>query len=248
MKQIVEPQRDPQGPPGARRHIVGLGIALLGLLAVAAAGCSTTPAPPPTAGSLAVYRVGAPDSLTVTILPDPVIQNQVVVRPDGMITVDLIGDVPAGGRTAEEIAADVENRIARYKRDAKATVAVGGAQSTAITVLGEVRAQRSFPLQKETRVAEAIGQVGGVSGWGFAAAGRIRVIRSEGGETAVYEVDLNAIQKGDLRTNIVLVRGDLVYVPPTAWAKVGYVIQAMLFPFEPILGIARTVGGNLLTP
>jgi polysaccharide export outer membrane protein len=248
MKQIVPPHRDPGAAPCAREHIARLAIALLVLLAVAAAGCRTTPAPPPKAGSYAAYRVGAPDALTVTILPDPVIRNEVVVRPDGMISVELIGDVPAGGRTVEEIAADVENRIARYKRDAKVTVAVEEAQSTAITVLGEVRTQQSFPLQKETRVAEAMGQVGGVSGWGFAAASRIRVIRSEGGETAVYEVDLKAIQKGDLRTNIVLMRGDIVYVPSTAWAKVGYVIQAMLFPFQPFLGIATSAAGNLLVP
>jgi polysaccharide export outer membrane protein len=248
MKQIVPPHRDPGAAPCARDHITRLGIALLVLLAAATAGCRTTPAPPPKAGSHAVYRVGAPDNLTVTILPDPVIRNEVVVRPDGMISVELIGDVPAGGRTVEEIAADVENRIARYKRDAKVTVAVEEAQSTAITVLGEVRTQQSFPLQKETRVAEAMGQVGGVSGWGFAATSRIRVIRSEGGETAVYEVDLKAIQKGDLRTNIVLMRGDIVYVPSTAWAKVGYVIQAMLFPFQPFLGIATSAAGNLLVP
>jgi len=248
MKQIVPPHRDPGAAPGARDHIARLAIALLGLLAVAVAGCSTTPAPPPKAGSYAAYRVGAPDALTVTILPDPVIQNGVVVRPDGMITVELIGDVPAGGRTAEEIAADVEKRISRYKRDARVTIAVDGAQSTAITVLGEVQRQQSFPLQKETRVAEAIGQVGGVSGWGFAAYKRIRVIRSEGGETGVYRVNLKAIQKGDLRTNMVLVRGDIVYVPSTWWAKVGYVIQAIFFPLQPFMGIATTVAGSYVAP
>jgi polysaccharide export outer membrane protein len=248
MKQIVRPQRAPESTPRARRTIARLGIALLVLLALTALGCRTTPAPPPMSGSYAAYRVGAPDALTVTILPDPMIQNAVVVRPDGMITVDLIGDVPAGGRTAEEIAADVENRIARYKRDAKVTVAVAGAQSTGITVLGEVGSQRSFPLPKETRVVEAIGQVGGVSGWGFAASSRIRVIRSEGGETTVYKVDLNAIQKGDLRTNILLARGDIIYVPSTAWAKIGYVIQAVLFPFQPFLGIGTSAARSLVVP
>jgi len=218
MMQIVPLHRDPGAAPCSRDHVVRLAVALLALLVLAAAGCSTTPAPPPKGGSYAAYRVGAPDMLTVAIFPDPVIRNQVIVRPDGMISVELIGDVPAGGRTPEEIAADVENRIARYKRDAKVTVAVDGAQSTAITILGEVRSQRSFPLQKETRVAEAIGDVGGVSGWGFASSRNIRVIRSEGGETAVYTVDLSAIQGGDLRTNIVLVRGDIVFVPSTPWA------------------------------
>lgn len=223
------------------------GIALV-LLCCVALGCSTKLAPPPSEGSYATYRVGAPDRLVVTILPDPAMEKTVVVRPDGMISLDLIGDVPAGGRTVEEIAADVQKRISRYKRDANVTIAVDEAQSTAITVLGEVQRPQSFPLRKKTRVAEAIGQVGGVTSWGFASSRNVRVIRSEGGETAVYKVNLNAIQKGDLRTNIVLTRGDIVYVPSTAWAKVGYVIQAILFPFQPFIGVATSAAGNLVTP
>ncbi|MFQ5418487.1 MAG: polysaccharide biosynthesis/export family protein [Myxococcota bacterium] len=226
----------------------GLWAGALGLTAFFAVGCSTTLAPPPKAGSTAPYRVGAPDRLNITVLPEPEIRQGAVVRPDGMISVELIGDVSAGGRTAEEIAADIEQRISRFKRDAKVTVAVEQAQSTAITVLGEVKIQKSFPLAKETRVAEAIGAVGGVSDWGFASSRNVRVIRSHGGETAVYKVDLTAIQKGDLRTNIVLVRGDIVYVPPTLWAKVGYVFQAILFPFQPFLGVATSAAGNLVTP
>jgi polysaccharide export outer membrane protein len=248
MTQIVHPQRDLEAIPHPRRHIAGLGTALLILLALTAAGCRTPTHEPPPKPSSYVYLVGAPDVLRVTILPDPVIENVVVVRPDGMITVDLIGDVPAGGRNPEEIAADIEQRIARYRRDAKVTVAVDGAQSTAITVLGEVRGQGSFPLLKDTRVAEAIGQVGGVSPWGFAASNRIRVIRSGGRETAVYKVDLNAIQKGDLRTNILLIRGDIIYVPATPWAKLGYVIQTVLFPFQPFLGIAMSAAGSVIVP
>jgi polysaccharide export outer membrane protein len=218
-------------------------------LALAAIGCaSTTLAPPPVAGSIETYRVGAPDELVVSILPEPANAQQVVVRPDGMISIDLIGDVTAAGRTTEEIAADIEQRIGRYKRDAVVTVGVLSAESTAITVLGEVKTQQSFPLQKETRVAEAIGKVGGLSAWGFAAAGDVRVIRSIGGETAIYNVDLDAIQAGDMRTNIELVRGDIVFVPSTPWAKVGYVIQAMLFPFQPFLGIATAAAGSYIAP
>ena len=110
-----------------------------------------------------------------------------------------------------------------------------------------MRPQR-FPLRMQTRIAEAIAEVGGVTTWGFAASGRIRVIRGEGGETSIYDVDLNAIQKGDLRTNIVLEAGDIVFVPSTFWAKVGYVLHAMLFPFQPFLGVATGVAGNLITP
>ena len=128
------------------------GAAMLALLLVAAQGCTTFKSvPPPNPGAYAAYRVGAPDVLEVTILPEPVIQREVTVRPDGMISLELIGDVPAGGRTIDEISADIETRISRFKRDASVTVALRQAMSTDITVFGEVRAPRSFPLTTETR-------------------------------------------------------------------------------------------------
>jgi polysaccharide export outer membrane protein len=181
----------------------------------------------------------------VTILPDPAIERDVVVRPDGMISLDLIGDVPAAGRSVAEIATDVEQRIARFKRGAAVTVSLRSAHSNSITVLGEVRSPTAYSLYKETRVAEAIGHVGGPL---FTGSNHLRVVRSGGGETVVYQVDLGAIQNGDLRTNIVLAEGDIVYVPPTFWAKIGYVIQAILFPFNPLLGLGLSAAGSAIAP
>lgn len=221
-------------------------LAALALVAGAGAGCSTTPKPPPRLQAYETYRVGAPDTLSVSILPDPRIERDVIVRPDGMITVDLVGDVPAGGRTVEEIAQDVEKRIARFKRGASVTIAVRSASSTSVTILGEVRGNRSFPLLKETRVSGAIGMAGGTNP--FASLGKVRVIRTGGGETVVYNVNLKAIQKGDLSTDILLAEGDIVYVPPTILARVGYAIQAVLFPFQPLIGTAQSVAGNVIVP
>ena len=217
-------------------------VALLSALGLSAwLGCATTPRPPPERAASTAYTVGAPDLLHVTILPEPPIERDVVVRPDGMISLDLIGDVPAAGRSVGEIAADIEQRIARFKRGAAVTVSLVKADSTAITVLGEVRTPQSFPLLKQTRVAEAIARVGGPVFTG--SEGGVRVVRSGSGETVVYEVDLDAIQEGDLRTNIMLTGGDIVYVPPTFWARIGYVVQAVLFPFNPLLGLGTTVAG-----
>ena len=184
-----------------RRPASGLasmrGLALAGLvLIVAAAGCAITPEAPPASTGYETYRVGAPDTLLITVLPDPTIERQAVVRPDGMISIDLVGDVPAGGRTVEEIAADVEKRIGRFKRGASVTVAVVLARSSSVTLLGEVGGNRSMALLKETRIAEAIGQAGGLNR--FANVDRIRVIRHMGGQTHVYHVNLGAIQNGDL--------------------------------------------------
>jgi polysaccharide export outer membrane protein len=211
-----------------------------------ALACAGTATPPPARDVASTYTVGAPDQLHVTVLPDPAIERDLTVRPDGMISLDLIGDVPAAGRTIGEIAADVERRISRFKRDASVTVSLVTAQSNSISVLGEVRTPQSFALFKDTRVAEAIAHVGGPV---FTGSTRyVRVVRSGGGETVVYRVNLNAIQSGDLRTNILLAEGDIVYVPPTFWARIGYVVQAVLFPFNPLLGIGTTVAGVAVTP
>jgi polysaccharide export outer membrane protein len=216
-------------------------LALAGLL-----GCASTPIPPPERAAVSSYVVGAPDELHVTILPDPAIERDVIVRPDGMISIDLIGDVPAAGRSIGEIASDVEQRIARFKRGAAVTVSLVAANSNSISVLGEVREPKSFALLKQTRVAEAIALVGGPA---FTGSERwIRVVRSGSGEAVVYRVNLAAIQSGDQRTNIVLAEGDIVYVPPTFWARIGYVVQAMLFPFNPLLGVGTTVAGVAIGP
>jgi polysaccharide export outer membrane protein len=219
------------------RTTLALRAAGLALCLAVGMGCAGLydPVPPPPEGAYAAYRVGAPDQLNIVVLPEPVIERTVVVRPDGMISMDLIGDVPAGGRTVVEIAADIEKRLSRFKRDAAATVALASASSTAVTILGEVRRPESFPLVKQTRVAEAIGMVGDVTT--FARTRKIRVIRSGGGETVVYIVNLSAIRGGDLRTNMLLRSGDIVYVEPNIFARVGYAINAVLFPFQPFMGI-----------
>ncbi len=215
-------------------------------LAALALGCTTTLAPPPAVDAPPSYRVGAPDSLAIAILPEPTIEAEVQVRPDGMITVPLIGDVLAGGRTIPEIATEIEERIARFKRDPHVTVALAAASSTDIVILGEVGRPAAFPLVKETRIVEAIGLVGGTTA--FSSDRNIRVIRTVDGETQVLRVDLSAIRKGDLSTNLILLPGDFVYAPPTLWARFGYALNTLLFPFQPLMGMARTVGGNLVTP
>ena len=62
----------------------------------------------------------------------------------------------------------------------------------------------------------------------FARTGKIRVIRSSGGEATVHYVNLNAIRAGDLRTNIVLASGDIVYVPANVFALIGYAMNSLL--------------------
>ncbi|MBW2243435.1 MAG: polysaccharide biosynthesis/export family protein [Deltaproteobacteria bacterium] len=231
------------------RHLISrssaLTAAIAGLLALGLSACTSTAGPPPSSEAGRPYRIGPPDQLVITILPAPEIQRAVTVRPDGMISIDLVGDIPAAGRTPDEVANDIEGRISRYKRDAVVTVALTQSLSTEITVLGEVGRPSTFPLNRETRLVEAIGMVGGPRA--YAAKDKIRIIRFVDGQTKIYLTDLDAIEKGDLSTNYLLQGGDVIVVPPTRLARLGYAIQSVLFPFQKIFGFGGSITRVMVT-
>lgn len=222
----------PGTPAGVGLRGIPAGL-LLALPALLLTACIARPVPPPAAVAPPTYRVGAPDELLVSILPEPVIERDVVVRPDGRISVDLIGDVLASGKTTEELADAIREKISRFKRDAVVTVSVTAARSTTITIFGQVNSPGSVVLNRETRLAEAIGTAGGTNL--FASKGRVRVIRSLPQETRILRVNLRDIEYGDQSTNFMLQDGDIIVVPPNAIARVGFALQTLLFPFQQVL-------------
>ncbi len=215
-----------------------LALICLSLSLGACASPGTGLAPPP-APKTKLYRIGPPDHLTITVLPDPAISRQVVVRPDGMISIDLVGDIPVAGRSTEEVASDIQQRISRFKRDAVVTVALEASLSTEITMLGEVGSQRTFPLTKDTRLIEALGMVGGISQNGKK--DEVRLIRLIDGKTHILLANYDAMLEGDLSTNYLLQGGDVIVVPPTGFAAAGYAIQSVLYPIQQLLGFGTSV-------
>jgi polysaccharide export outer membrane protein len=152
-----------------------------------------------------------------------------------MISVDYVGDVRATGLSTTEIADDIAKRVRQYVRSPQVTVSVTESRSRAITIQGYVNRPATFPLQRDTRVSEALGLVGGPNE--YAARSRIRVVRHTTESARLYRVDLDAIQGGDLRSDIVLEAGDVVYVPPTVSASVGFAIRGFFFPIQQVFGI-----------
>jgi polysaccharide export outer membrane protein len=229
--------------PGESNRSRRLALVVLGIAVALAVGCATTkPSPPPaTVAPGLPYKVGASDTLSIKVLPDPAIEREARVRPDGMISMDLIGDVQAAGRTPEEIRADIEQRIGEYRQTPNVTVAVDVVASTAVAVTGEVGGPALFPLERETRVSEAVANAGGATV--LAAASRVRVVRRSAEGTQLYLANLDEIQRGDTTTDIVLERGDLIYVPAAYPVVVGYNIRRIFYPFEVLL---QGVGGAFL--
>lgn len=220
--------------PRARTPRLGV-LCLAAAVALLGACASVEPQPEPQPEQVeGNYRVGPPDQLLVSVLPEPLLERQVTVRPDGNISFDLVGDIQAAGRTLAEISQEIEQKISEYKRGARVTVSLVGSLSVSVTVLGEVRGPTNFPLDRDLRVVEAVGRVGGTTP--FADRKDARVIRVQNGQTSVIPVDLAAIERGDLRTNVWLMRGDIIFVPPTALARFGYAIAGLTFPLQALIG------------
>jgi polysaccharide export outer membrane protein len=234
-----------EGPGTDRHRFASAAVIAATLGALLALGCASTagktaPTPAPTSPS-APYRVGQSDQLTVRVLPDPPIERVVKVRPDGRFSFDLIGDVDAAGRTTDEIAADIQQRIAVYRQNPSVSIALDQPSSTAVSVLGEVNKPLVFPLERDLRVSEAIAQAGGATN--LAAASRVRVIRRSGGDSVTYIANLDKIQAGDTATDLQVERGDLIFVPPASTVSAGYAIRRAIYPLEELM---RTFAGPLV--
>lgn len=244
---------DSGGPAARHRGSVGAGgntsrrrlaapLVAGGVLSFAL-GCASYSTPPSAAETrMDRYIVGASDELSIRVLPDPAIERTAKVRPDGKISMDLIGDVDASGRTIDEMRIDIRDRIGEYRQSPDVTIALELPASTAVAVTGEVRGPRSFPLEREIRVSEAIALAGGATN--LAAASRVRVIRRTGPDSTVtYRANLDSIERGKAATDLVLKAGDLVYVPPDSMVGVGYAIQRAIYPLQVIM---QTIAGPLL--
>lgn len=166
------------------------------------------------------YRIGVDDMVQVEVWRNPELSVTVPVRPDGMISVPLIGDIAAGGRSAQAVAADIEVQLAAYVREPKVAVILTELRSheflSRVRVTGAVHRPVSLPYRQGMTVLDAVLEAGGVND--FAAAGRTRLYRKDnGGTTQAVPVDLQRIlRRGDLSTNIEVQPGDVITVPERA--------------------------------
>lgn len=158
------------------------------------------------------YRLGAEDVLMVSVWKDEQLTREVVVRPDGMFSFPLVGDVRAIDRTVEEIRADLVARLAKYIPSANVSVAVTKVMSYKIYVVGRVNKPGEYLIGHYTDVLQALSLAGGLTP--FAAENDIKVMRRIDGEQQAIPFRYGDIRKGkDLTQNIILQRGDVVMVP-----------------------------------
>ncbi len=188
------------------------------------AGCATTqgrttgapPADAVQAQAVDAYRIGVDDQVQVAVWRNPDLGITVPVRPDGMISVPLIGDVLAGGRTPPEVARDIQDKLAAYVRDPQVAVILTELRSheylSRVRVTGAVRQPVSLPFRPGMTVLDAVLAAGGLTE--FAASDRSELHRKSGESARTYAVKLDRIlNRGDLSTNYPVAPGDVITVP-----------------------------------
>lgn len=158
------------------------------------------------------FIIGPGDIVDISVWKDEELTRSCVVRPDGILTFPLIGDVRAGGRTASELKAEMEEKLKSYVPDLVLTVEVKQVNSMIIYVIGKVNAPGRFVMHTNINVLQALATAGGLNA--FAKGNKIKIFRQQKGETVIMPFEYDEIVDGRrLEQNVMLKAGDVVVVP-----------------------------------
>jgi polysaccharide export outer membrane protein len=164
---------------------------------------------------VADYVIAAGDQLNIFVWKNPELTVSVPVRPDGRISIPLVQDVQAAGKTSKILADDIRQALLRYVKDPVITVMVQSTQGSGgnrVVVIGAVAQPRAVPYRAGLTLLDVMVEVGGLKE--YAAGNRAKLIRksSEGvTETPVRISDL--IEDGDQKANVILQPGDVISIP-----------------------------------
>lgn len=157
------------------------------------------------------YRLGPEDQIRVSVWENPQLTLDLVVRPDGKISMPLIQDVMAEGKTAVELATHIQQKLSAFIKDPQVSVIVLQVNAPKFYVIGSVVRPGTYPLRGETSVLQALSLAGGFTQ--FASPRSIKLIRNTNGKQEVRKLNYyDVIDKGG-EGNYLLKSGDTIVVP-----------------------------------
>ena len=198
---------------GAMLLLAGVGPAL---------GQAQKPAPSAAAGAPAPavagvntppgFVIGPDDILTIVYWREKDLSADVVVRPDGMISLPLLNDVRAEGLTPEQLRVALTTAASKFVEEPTVTVVVKNINSRKVFVTGQVGKPGPYPLGGPTTVVQILSTAGGLAE--YAKKSKIMVLRTEGGKSVALPFNYEEVMQGKrLQQNIELRPGDTVLVP-----------------------------------
>ncbi|MDE1178113.1 MAG: polysaccharide biosynthesis/export family protein [Edaphobacter sp.] len=226
--QIETGRRRPLAQAGqslARSRYLGLVLAVALCATGLSASAQTTEnkqapaatAPAPLSGSSAGagvdptrYIIGSEDTLQITVWKEPTLSGTVPVRPDGRISLVLVGDLPASGRTPMQLADDITTRLKKYIQDPNVSVIVMAVGSQKIFLVGEVGHVGPVMLSAGMSALQAIAAGGGLTP--YANSKKIYILRNQAGKQEKIPFNYKEALKGALQ-GPELKPGDTIVVP-----------------------------------
>lgn len=159
------------------------------------------------------YTIGPEDVLAIVFWRDPDLSAEVVVRPDGRITLPLLNDIAAAGLTPEALRERILDEAARFVEAPNATVIIKAMNSRKVFITGEVEKPGAYPLTGPLRVLQLIAVAGGLKE--YAKRDRIFIARFDRGQQVAYPFHYDSVllDRRNLGQNIELQPGDTVVVP-----------------------------------
>jgi protein involved in polysaccharide export with SLBB domain len=212
------------------------------------ASIKAEPAAAPTPKS--PYRIGAGDELEVKFFFAPELNDRMMVRPDGKISIMFAQDIQAAGLTADELASDVRAVLAPHVKQLDLVVIIRSFASQRAYVGGEVTKPGAVPLSGN----ESLLQVLAIAGWTTpAGAEKIVVVRRDAaGAEKIYPVNLAELESGvNMAQNISVQTGDMILVPPSDVVSADRWIDQnvrQLLPFTMGAGAYYNVSSNATVP
>lgn len=165
----------------------------------------------------AEFLLGPEDVLIVTVWKNQDLSREVVIRPDGMISMPLVGDVPASGMTANTLAKRIAERLTEYMASPIVSVQLKEVNSYFVYVLGEVSKPGKLPLKSYANVMQGISLAGGFTP--FAKKNKIKVLRiSSAASSEKHQIEIpvnydDILSGNAVPGNFFLRSGDTIVVP-----------------------------------
>lgn len=186
-------------------------------LTLGLSACVGGTAPPaPSAAIIASnYQIGPGDVLTVFVWRNPELSVDVTVRPDGRLSLPLIEDIDAAGKTPSQLAHEIEGRLSKYLASPIVSVLPKqfiGPFDRQVRIIGEAVQPKALAYRANMTLLDAMIEVGGLTR--FAAGDRATLVRTMNGMQYTYSVHIDSlIRDGEIQSNVPLSPGDIIIIP-----------------------------------
>lgn len=188
------------------------------------------------------YTLGPTDVIQVNVMRHPEVSGDYFINQEGKIQYEFVGDIQITGKTKDEAAKLIAEKLSEYIISPEVSVKITGYNSKVVYVVGEVgRPGKIFMRGDTISIREALMQAGLPQLTGVTRKSRL-ITPSESGKADIRKVDVYALlYEGDLRENLEMKPGDVIYIPATFLTKAMRAIQPVAAPIGTAAGTGRTV-------